>query len=666
MFAQMFTSALAWWGWLILAAVPPLIVALYFLKLRRQPLEVPSTYLWHRTIEDLHVNSLWQRLRHSLLLLLQLLLIALVMLACLRPSWHGTKLVGSRFIFLVDTSASMTATDISPSRLENAKQQVAALIEQMESGDAAMIVSFSDTPRVEQEFTDNRRLLRRRLAAIKPTHRTSNLDEALRVAAGLANPADSRERESNVASVADALPATLYIFSDGNVPPVSDFSLGNLEPKFMPIGHRDCDNVGIVAFSTERNPQRPDRIQAFGRLEHYFLKQDSEQDSKPFDVGVDIYLDDNLIDSQNITMTEGGTSGLEFDLEEIESGTLRLEINQKDHLAVDNVAFTTINQPRPAKVLLVSPGNDALVMALGTERSLTLADVSLADPEILGQSSYQKSASTNAYDLIIYDQCAPEQMPQCNTLFIGRLPPQKKWQSEEAQSVPQIVDTDRAHPLMQFVELGNVRIAEATPLDPPSGSTVLIDTDAGPIFAIAPREGYEDAVLGFEIVDTPAGEANTDWPIRLSFPLFIDNVLGYLGGVIGRGPARGTVQPGQSITLQANPASGRVRVESPWGETFGVARDPLGQITFSDTHQIGVYQVRESSTGKVAERFTVNLFDGAESNIRPQAELEIGHSVVAAQARWEPTRREGWKYLLIGALGVLLFEWYIFNRRVYL
>ncbi len=55
--------------------MPPAIVALYFLKLRRQPLEVPSTYLWQKSIEDMHVNSLWQRIRQSLLLYLQLLLI---------------------------------------------------------------------------------------------------------------------------------------------------------------------------------------------------------------------------------------------------------------------------------------------------------------------------------------------------------------------------------------------------------------------------------------------------------------------------------------------------------------------------------------------------------------------------------------------------------------
>ncbi len=65
-----------------LAAVPPLIVLLYFLKLKRQPLEVPSTYLWTKAIEDLHVNSIWQRLRQSLLLFCSCCLIALVRAGC--------------------------------------------------------------------------------------------------------------------------------------------------------------------------------------------------------------------------------------------------------------------------------------------------------------------------------------------------------------------------------------------------------------------------------------------------------------------------------------------------------------------------------------------------------------------------------------------------------
>src|SRR5436190_10587242 len=119
-------NTLVWWQWGLLALVPPAIIALYFLKLKRLPLAVPSTYLWSRAIEDLHVNSLWQRLRQSLLLFLQLLLIAMLILTLLRPGRQATELIGDRFVFLVDTPASMAAIDVAPSRLDAAQRQVVA------------------------------------------------------------------------------------------------------------------------------------------------------------------------------------------------------------------------------------------------------------------------------------------------------------------------------------------------------------------------------------------------------------------------------------------------------------------------------------------------------------------------------------------------------------
>src|SRR5215213_5881704 len=124
-------NTLTWWQWLTLAVVPPAIVALYFLKLKREPLEVPSTYLWHKSIEDLHVNSIWQRLRNNLLMLLQLLLLALAMVALARPVWQGATQAGDRSIYLIDNSASMSATDADGARLAAAKERVLALIDQM-------------------------------------------------------------------------------------------------------------------------------------------------------------------------------------------------------------------------------------------------------------------------------------------------------------------------------------------------------------------------------------------------------------------------------------------------------------------------------------------------------------------------------------------------------
>src|SRR3954453_8330942 len=262
-----FQNTLTPWQWGLLALVPPAIVALYFLKLRRQPLEVPSTYLWKRTIEDLHVNSLWQRLRQNLLLFLQLLLVALAMLALMRPGWEGAKLQGDRFIFLVDNSASMSATDETDAknRLEKAKNVVGGMIDQMSSGMTAMIISFADTPQVVQEFTDNRRLLRERLGTIEPTVRGTDLRGALELADGLANPnrIPLREGDRDI-DVVEAQPAKLYIVSDGRFEDVKGFSLGqNLKPFYVPIGTFEAQNLAITGFTTRRDESRPEEKQAF-------------------------------------------------------------------------------------------------------------------------------------------------------------------------------------------------------------------------------------------------------------------------------------------------------------------------------------------------------------------------------------------------------------------
>src|SRR6185312_2187380 len=116
-----FATPLGGAAWAVLAGIPVGIIALYFLKLRRRPLQVPSTLLWRRSLEDLHVNSLFQRLRKNLLLFLQLLAVLLATLALAGPRIKGTASQGQRFVVAIDNSASMSATDMAPTRLAQAK-----------------------------------------------------------------------------------------------------------------------------------------------------------------------------------------------------------------------------------------------------------------------------------------------------------------------------------------------------------------------------------------------------------------------------------------------------------------------------------------------------------------------------------------------------------------
>ncbi len=641
-------NMLSWWQWAVLSAVPLAIVLLYFLKLRRTRQRVPSTYLWRRTIEDQHVNSLWQRLRSSLLLLLQMLLVALAMLALLRPGFRGSELIGNRFIFLIDTSASMSATDVRPTRLAEAQRRAGELVEQMADGDQAMIISFSDVARVEQSFTDNRRELERQLSLIRPTNRATVLGDALSVAAGLA----SSQRASQTDDASDDEPATVYILSDGRFPDVGETPLTNLTPIFVPIGDPAAANIAIAAFGSQSGDVQ-ETTQIFARLDNF--------SPQALSVDVELRRDDALLDNKVVDLEPQRSGGVVFEPNDWRGGAMELRIRPGGSLALDDRAWTAIDPPRPANVLVVTPGNDALSLALNTDRARKLADVEIAQPEFLDTKDYQDKAAAGHYRLVIYDQCQPRQMPRANTLFIGRLPPSEPWSGEGRILAPQIVDADSAHPLMQLVELGNVKFAEALNMKPPSGSTVLVSSDKGPLLAIAPRDSFEDAVLTGEIVGrSEAGQqyANSDWPLRLSFPVFFLNALAYFGGVESASPG---VRPGQPVTLRASGLAESLTVHSPNGMATVIRRGPGEPFRFTATDELGVYTVSEE--GQPPRHFVVNLFNNEESDIRPRTKIRIGHETVHGQASWTGARSELWKPLLVLALAVLCWEWYIWLSR---
>ena len=647
-------DTLAWWQWAILAAVPPAIVLLYFLKLRRKPLVVPSTFLWRKSIEDMRANSIWQRLRANLLLVLQLLLVGLVILALVRPSWSGSKLVGHRFILLIDTSASMNSRDEAPTRLDEAKRRALVLVEQMAEGDVAMIISFSDVAQVEQVFTDNRRQLQRRVAAIVPTNRTTALGDALRVAAGMASRASTSQPPE--VSAAAGLPATVYIFSDGRFSDVENFSLGSLAPVFVPIGRADAANVGITAFGVRRSGDAQEHAAAFVRLDHCGPGEVS--------ASVELYRDDALVDVKTVQLGAHESGGTSFDLGELESGLLRAAVHPGGTLSTDDNAWAAIDPPLRRQVLLVTPGNDVLEKALTTDSARAMADVQVEGVDYLETQEYRRRAAEDYYALVIYDQCTVPQMPEANTLFVGTLPPRGGWSHKKTVLAPAIIDVEASHPLMYLVVLGDVRFAEAAPLVPPSGATVLVSSDAGPLVAIAPRERFEDLVVGAEIVGRDAtGQrtVNTDWPLRLSFPVFVLNALDYFTDAAKLNSL--SVEPGHPAPLASLGQGDELVVRSPGGKETKLVRSRANAFHFSGTEELGVYTVEQP--GQPARHFSVNLLSSLESDVVPRSEIHIGYDDVRGEANWEGARGELWKPLLLGALGVLLVEWYIYVRRTY-
>jgi hypothetical protein len=319
--------------------------------------------------------------------------------------------------------------------------------------------------------------------------------------------------------------------------------------------------------------------------------------------------------------------------------------------------------------LLVTPGNEALQFALSTDEARKVAELSLMDPAEMETREYRDLTAAAAYDLVIYDQCVPVEMPEANTLFVGAAPPREDWSLGPRAELPLIIDTDQGHPLTYLVEMGNTRfIYEGSAVKGPEGASALFESNIGPLLVVGQRSGFEDAVLGFEIVgkdNTGDIIPKTDWPARKSFPMFAMNVLRYLGGLRGSLAKQG-VRPGQPVVLRSIYPVERLQVTTPSGGTSELLREGQNRFVFSNTDELGIYEVREGDSKEITQRFAVNLFDRRESNLEPRPEIELGYETVAGQSARQPTRRELWKSLMLLGLGVLLAEWYIYNRRVYL
>lgn len=707
---------LVWWY--VFAGIPLVLLLLYFLKLKRRALHVPSTFLWKKSIEDLHVNSLFQWLRRNLLLILQLLFLLGLGYALADPTYNS-EARGRHIIFMIDNSASMAATDGDPTRLDQAKKLVHERIEALDPSDQAMIIAFSDEARTVHSYTNNKRALHDAVDSIQQTHRPTSLEQALALAEGQANPRQSgvdftlpQAPEGEMAPRATERPTGLatqvHLFTDGRFADLPDFSLGNIRPRLEIVGSAG-DNVGITRLVVLRDEEQLDQFELSVQVANF--GGDPIRDRLAVQLEVfgrqgrqDVRIEPANLAARQVHEVPTGTPGqmrqeivpgalvptpiLTFTFKDPGQGYVRVSLLDKssgqrwaDAFPVDDVAWLAITPVRRARVLRIGDANDILDAALRAVAQQQRAVITYLDPTAIPNDPvYRLSSEVEQFDLVIFDRCAPpdmERMPKANTLFIGQVPPlpplgRDLWSKMQPMEDLFVREFLVSHPLMRGIEtLQGMSINQARALPKevlPARSSALIETQKEPVLWSLGRGRYTDLVMTFPLVVEEQGVKNvwnTNWPRQPAgtFPLFFDNVVLQLGRYKEYEDA---VRPGQpkpfELDVPVRSLSVR-RVDPPGGSPMEIQSLPGRDLVFGDTDFVGLYEASWGPDQRFL--FAVNLFDLQESMIEPRRELQIGEESVSQEEQPMRRRQELWPWFVLAALVILLIEWFVYQRRIY-
>ncbi len=709
------------------AIAVPLLIALYFLKLRRKPLRVSSTLLWEQAVQDLQANVPLRWLRASWVLILQLLALVMLLGALARPAIPAEATVAARTVIIIDRSASMSAKDgvrdgaigaiDAPepfTRLEQARAEARRIIEDLRRSSAgpggrrpeAMIVGLAREARVLAPFTSDLPTLREAIDLAAATDQPGELGAALDLTRAMSIGLDGEVEKTQRTRV--------LLISDGGLdasgvreglPSGMDFALVPVGPvRVAPgteapagVAQGDFDNLAIGAVAARRDLDDPAVVRVFVRVENAGLAE--------VEAGVSLRVNDEPagVRTVRVPAPRGGGAGgkltgqasATFEITRSEAGLIVVSIARADRLEADDTAALVLRGSRPPRVVMVGPGteNDALAAARGEhgiDRFLLglFEELDVASVRRMSAAEYARLASAGgvAADLVVFDRVTPVEMPGVPTISIGAGLPDGsvRVSAAEGERATRFVLWRREHPLLRSVPLDAVLIS------PPMRMEIVEKTEAGG----AEAEGGTLSGGGSEVEAIAYGTSGplmalrtgpggsgvkrlvlgfdllrTNWGPDVSFPVFFGGAMEFLTGR-GEAAAASGRSTSETIGVLADPGATELRVFGPMERVVPIlgARGGDGEarsVTIGTLERAGVYRV-EGAAG--ADRVVaVNLLDSRESAIQTRRSIRLGSTGARIEARstgGEPARKEIWHWLVIAAAGLLVVEGLVFARQM--
>ncbi|GIW74106.1 MAG: lipoprotein [Phycisphaerales bacterium] len=669
-------------GLVAAALAVPAVLALYLLKLRRRPVRVSTVLFWERAVRDAQGNAPWRMLRPQAQLLLQLLGLALLLMALARPALPSP--LGGRVMLVLDRSASMNATDsqLPGTRFDQAKAQAGELIDRLrrQPGTRLMIVGLAGEALPMTPWTLDRPTLRGALDAAKATDAPASSDalaELVRLAAlGQDDPGQDDpgqplppEEPREATQAGDAGPLTVVLVSDGDLPAPKDPLPANVTLRLEPVGPAEDaqpSNAGIVALAARRLYEDPASVRVFVRVQAVGAMRR--------ELPVALALDGTIIDQAVADLApRNGRPGptqasVSLSATTVQAGVLSVLLPGGDDLASDDTASLWLREAGRPRVLLVIPDGELVdpnrpgpVMLIAA----VLQSMELGELRVVRLSRYEQLAAEGSlpFDVAVFDRVAPRSAPPMPSLHFGPPPPLPEGvpalPTVEPGRLPPtpVVAWRRTHPVMRELALDQLAVAQPLiappdgPLPAAGGAVVLASGQQGPLILAYDALEHRRIWVGFE-------PAMSNWPTLVSFALFIAEAVDYLA-MRGTQDAASSVRAGEMATLVLAEPRQTIRLTGPQGVIEIRSPRPTTRPTIGPLDRAGLYLLEDPRPGD-QRALAVNLASERESRLGVARSLPAGFGGRGSDqpdAAQTGGQRELWPWFVLAGLAVLTLEW---------
>ncbi|HEX4335303.1 MAG TPA: VWA domain-containing protein [Polyangiaceae bacterium] len=561
-------------GLLVLALLGPL-VALYVLRAKRQRRVVSSVWLWREAKRDQHAARRFRRLMPSVPLFIEGLAVLALGLAAAGPAGKGSLATADVVAVVVDTSASMGASDGARTRLDHAKETVGTMLRGL-GGRSALIVEAGREPHAATGVERDPERLVRSVEALAPRAETGDVAAAILLA------------EERLAPLPGTHRVVVVTDPNGVVPKESRLPL-----EVVRVGEL-TDNAAVTRFEVRRtsSPGARDRVEALIVVESF-----GDAPVERF-VSLSRRATPAAIASRRVALGPHArtTVTLSFDATDADTGTgVVAELTPGDALAVDDRAFALV-PPGPRLTVVLAPENADpwLARALGADPDVDLRSAPLPLPA----GAVPKGAL-----LAVAGACADS--PSGGDVLVVAPPPGDCLGVHvgDVSATEVVTSWSDRDARLRFVSLDDVHLLAPRRLDVPHAGRLVQAGDAT-VMADAALLGRTGTVVGFDWT-------KTEWPLRASFVLFVRNVTELARADRARALA-GTGRTGEPLRMTAPLDGTRPVVRGPGGEI--PARVVGGVVLAEAPSSPGFFDVL--SQGKAVGTVAVNMNEAGESDLR--------------------------------------------------